>query len=56
MKALTKYIRASIFILGLTFFLNGCAFTNPNESQMPWGKPADWEQKGPGMPGGIGGR
>ncbi len=56
MKALTKFILASIFALGMTIFLNGCAPTNPDASQMPWGQPADWETQGPAMPGGVGGR
>ncbi len=55
MKILIKSILTSILAMGFSLLFNGCAPTNPDASQMPWGQPAEWEQKGPGMPGGAGG-
>lgn len=30
-------------------FLAGCATRNPEESTIPWSRPADWEGQVPGM-------
>ncbi len=39
---------------GLILTLSGCTSLmeeDPNEQQIPWATPADWENQMPGMPG-----
>lgn len=39
---------------GLILALSGCTSLmeeDPNEQQIPWATPADWENQMPGMPG-----
>lgn len=53
MKAICNIILTSLMVLSLNILLGGCATSNPDESQMPWSQPAEWEAQGPGMPGGV---
>ncbi|WP_309400899.1 hypothetical protein [Cerasicoccus maritimus] len=39
-------------ILGLGGFLSGCESANPEQSNLPWARPAEWEGGAPGMSGG----
>lgn len=57
-----KRISKSTLLLGLIltglFSLTGCRSIveeDPNEAQIPWATPADWEGQLPGMPSGGGG-
>ena len=41
-------------LLALTALaLSGCLNRTPDEQTMPWGRPASWENQGPGMGGGF---
>ncbi|MGE9295429.1 MAG: hypothetical protein ACQKBV_03990 [Puniceicoccales bacterium] len=43
-------IAAGLFLGAL--FVGGCESANPQESQLPWARPASWEGGAPGMGGG----
>jgi hypothetical protein len=47
-KPLLKPI-ASCLLLLLGTLLGGCALSSPQDSSIPWSKPADWEGQIPGM-------
>ena len=53
-----KRIRIKFFVLlfaiGSLLTFSGCTSLleeDPNEAQIPWATPADWEGQVPGMPG-----
>lgn len=53
MKRTLKIIFLLSLILPGLFGLSGCrslAEEDPNEQQLPWATPADWEGQMPGMP------
>jgi hypothetical protein len=57
-----KRISGNLLLLALlacvAAALTGCrtlAEEDPNDQQIPWATPADWEGQLPGMPGGPGG-
>lgn len=57
MKRIRKQLTLSLlFIIGL-LTLSGCAILDedPNEAQLPWATPANWEGTVPGMPNPQGG-
>jgi hypothetical protein len=49
--------RTLLLILGsaLVALASGCATKTPEDSSIPWSRPASWEGGMPGMPG-MGGR
>ena len=56
MKRTTKLIFLLPLALAGLFLNSGCrtlAEEDPNEQQIPWATPADWEGQMPGMPGGF---
>ncbi len=50
MKKEQLIILISIFIAAVVT-LSGCAKVNEDDSSIPWSRPADWENRAPGMPG-----
>lgn len=44
-----KKLLLSISALAGLFIVSGCETTHHHESKMPWSKPADWEQRIPGL-------
>ena len=42
-----------LLLLSGLFFQTGCFNTSPDEQELPWSRPADWEGGVPGM-GGMG--
>lgn len=48
MKLLKNPIARSLLLL-LGTLLGGCALNSPQDSSIPWSKPADWEGQIPGM-------
>ena len=53
---MNRTVKKSFFclaLLGVLLGLSGCASLldeDPNEAQLPWATPADWEGQVPGMP------
>jgi len=43
---------AGVLIVLTGFFNAGCESANPQESHLPWARPADWEGGAPGLGGG----
>ena len=43
-KALLVLLAATVAL-----FATGCTTQNPNDSSIPWGRPAAWEAQVPGM-------
>jgi hypothetical protein len=48
MKSVTKPI-VGLLLLILGALFTGCTVTPPQESAIPWSRPADWEGQIPGM-------
>lgn len=42
----------ALLALGAGLFTTGCETANPQESSIPWARPADWEGGAPGIGGG----
>lgn len=36
-----------LLLLGAPFIFSGCQTANPDDSQIPWARPAGWEGGGP---------
>lgn len=54
MKGTRKSIFLACLLMVVLAGLSGCrslAEEDPNEAQIPWATPADWEGQVPGMPG-----
>ncbi|GHB95552.1 hypothetical protein [Cerasicoccus arenae] len=49
-----RLIIAAAFLTFTGLFLSGCESANPDESNLPWARPATWEGGAPGMGGGGG--
>ncbi|MEX2381712.1 MAG: hypothetical protein WD490_04965 [Opitutales bacterium] len=47
-KLLCAFFPALLW-LGVGLFGPGCATHDPADSSIPWGRPAAWEDQGPGM-------
>ncbi len=43
-----RHIGAAI-LLAAAFILGGCATHDPDDSSIPWNRPAQWEDRPPGM-------
>lgn len=53
MKPVIRRLLLSLFAAAATaMILSGCAST-PQDSSVPWSRPADWEGKLPGMGAGM---
>jgi hypothetical protein len=51
---MTLHRLRSLLLLGsLLALLAGCAGVSPDESTVPWSRPADWEKQGPDMGAGF---
>lgn len=52
MKCIIKKVFVYFWLLVGLFAMGGCAVLNedPNEAQLPWAQPANWEGQVPGMP------
>ena len=49
MKILKLTLLLSLFTATYICF-SGCAKVHQDENPIPWSRPADWENKAPGMP------
>lgn len=49
MMSLKSILLLSLFT-ALSIGISGCAKVNQDENPIPWSRPADWENKAPGMP------
>ena len=53
MKRISKKLIFTLALFGALLALSGCTSLmeeDPNEAQIPWATPADWEGQVPGMP------
>lgn len=53
MKQFLKHVIGSLLLTAILAGLTGCTNImeeDPNEAQIPWATPADWEGTVPGMP------
>ena len=58
MKRIIKQLFLTFFLLTSLVAFSGCTNIleeDPNEQQIPWATPADWEGTVPGMPSRMGG-
>ncbi len=51
---MTRRILSLVLALAAALFASGCATKQPEDSSIPWSRPASWEGGIPGM-GGMGG-
>jgi uncharacterized protein YceK len=54
MNRITKKTFLTLSILIVLLAISGCSSLieeDPNDQQIPWATPADWEGQVPGMPG-----
>lgn len=51
MKSPKLHIFLVIGSLLSIFFLTSCSQSNPDESELPWSQPAEWEGRAPGFGG-----
>lgn len=46
---LRQLVALFILLAGASLFFSGCETKQPEDSQIPWSQPADWEGQVPGM-------
>lgn len=44
-----RAISVFLFSIGSLFLFTGCESSNPEESSIPWSRPAGWEGQAPGL-------
>lgn len=48
-KGTVRLLLLVFSIQSIAWLAGGCASKDPADSSIPWGRPAGWEDQGPGM-------